>query len=150
MKLAPLLAAALLAGCSTVSHPISTAGKAASSTVKFAGKAATSATVTAVRVAKTNATAAGKVASATTGAVVKVAQAPFVLFKDKNSGRMKQIPWEKGLTVASAGHLAGMSPPVAAFQVLRGQQILTGNPQLSLQPGDIVEWLARAAGAGRL
>ena len=151
MKLAPLFAVALLAGCSTASHPVvSTARKAARSTATFAGKTAVVTTKTAVQVAKTGATAAGKVASATTSAAVKVAQAPFVIFKDKHSGKTKQIPWEKGMTVASAGLLAKMSPPVAAFQVLRGQEILKGNPQLSLQPGDIVVWLASSAGAGLL
>ncbi len=151
MKLAPLLAATLLAGCSTAMHPVSTAGNAASGAVTLAGKAATSATGTAVRVAQTGVTVTGKVVGATTSAVAKVAKAPFVIIKDKLSGRTKKIPWEKGLTVARAGVSAGLKPPAAAlFQVVRGQEILKGNPQLPLQPGDVVEWFGSVAGAGRL
>jgi hypothetical protein len=150
MKLAPLLAAALLAGCSTASHTVSTAGKAASDSVSLAGKTAASATGAAIQVARSGASAAGQVARATAGAAIGVAQAPFIRFKDKASGRTQQIPWEKGMTVASAARLAKLAPPITAFQVVRGQEILKGNRQLSLQPGDIIERLASVAGSGSL
>ena len=107
MKLAPLLAIALATGCSTASHPVSTAEKVAHGTVTLAGKAATSATGTAVQVTKAGVAAAGKVASATTGAVAKVAKTAFVILKEPASGKTKQIPWAQGLTVARARQLAG-------------------------------------------
>ncbi len=146
MNVTPLLAAALLAGCSTASHPVSTAGRVVKGTAALTGK--TAATATAVQVVATGATAAGKVARVTAAGAVKVAQAPFVVFKDQQSGRTKQIPWNKGLTLASAGQLAGMSPPLVGLQVVRGKEILPGNPGLSLQPGDVVRWFDRARSAG--
>ncbi len=148
MKLVPLLVAVLLAGCSTASYTVSTAGKAASGTVSLAGTTAASATGAAIQVARSGATAAGQVARTTAGAAIRVAQAPFIHFKDKASGRTQQIPWAKGMTVASAERLAKLATPITAFQVLRGQEILKSNRQLTLQPGDIIERLASAAGTG--
>ena len=149
MKFALLYAVALLTGCSTATHPVSTAGKVASGTVTLAGRTAASVTGSAVQVTKASVTAAGKVASATTSGVVKVAQTPFVIFKDKSSGKSKQIPWEKGMTMASASKVAGTTTRVVAFQVRRGQAFLKGNSQLLLQPGDVIERFARTASTGR-
>ena len=150
MKLAPLLAIALATGCSTASHPVSTAEKVAHGTVTLAGKAATSATGTAVQVTKAGVAAAGKVASATTGAVAKVAKTPFVILKEPASGKTKQIPWAQGLTVARARQLAGMTTRAATFQVRRGKEILKANSQLLLQPGDVLERLTSTVRAGPL
>ena len=150
MKLAMLLAVALLAGCSTASHPVSTAGKVAGDTVTLAGKAAASATGAAVQVTKAGVTAAGKVASATTSGAVTVAKTPVVILKEQAFGKTKQIPWEKGMTVARARQIAGMTTRVATYQVRRGQEILKGDAQLLLQPGDVVERLARTTSTGSL
>gem|GEM_PF-4090174 len=68
------------------------------------------------------------------------------MFKDKLNGTTREIVWREGMTLAQASQLAGLNPQIAAFQVLRGTDVLKVAGSFRLQPGDVIELVANRVG----
>lgn len=158
--------AALLIGCSIASDSVSTAGKTAAGGIKFAGRTAASATGGATKTAtgavgtvgdvlQSSVKAASGVVNATSDAVVGVVKAPFVVFKERKTGKRKEVQWENGLTLDQALEKSEVVASADTVRVRRGERVLKGRPDLKLKAGDVIEFKssvgdAKVARAGDL
>ena len=133
---------ALHGGClayKAVTAPV----KLAATTVIVAGETAGAVVTSTGKLAISAVNATGNVGSTGIDAAAKLAQAGMVTFVDVSTGTIVRVPWQQGMTLASAGDAAKVDIARRAIDVLRAGKIIYSASKLAgegaaLASGDVV------------
>lgn len=125
-------------------HVVSAPVKLAATTVVVAGEAAGAVVTTTGRVAVSAVKAAGNVGSGGLDAAAQLAQAGMVTFADGATNSVVRVPWQEGLTLASAGDAAKLRVAQRSADVVRAGKVVYSSTRVSgegavLAPGDVVQ-----------
>jgi hypothetical protein len=132
-------------GCLLV-HTVTTPVDLAATTVVAAGKTAGAVVSTTGKVAAATVNAGGSVlttAADGVDAAARLARAGTVTFVDASSGAITRVPWQPGLTLASAGAQAKLQAYQHAVAIVRAGQLVYSVSQkpdtsVALADGDVV------------
>ncbi len=118
--------------------------KLAATTVVVAGETAGAVVATTGKVAKSAVNAVGNVGSGGIDSAAKLTQAGMVTFVDAASGTVVRVPWQEGLTLASAGDAAKVSLARRTVDVVRAGRVIysasrnSDAPRAAVASGDVV------------
>lgn len=144
-RAALLLVAVAGLGCGgcVVYHAVATPVKLAATGVVVAGETAGAVVTTTGKVAVSTVKAVGTVGSGGIDAAAKLTEVGMVTFVDAASGTVVRVPWQQGLTLASAGDVAKISMARRTVDVVRAGKVIysasRGNGAgAELASGDVV------------
>lgn len=137
-----LLACATQGGC-LVYKAVTVPVKLAATTVIVAGETAGAVVSSTGKLAVSAVNATGNLGSGGIDAAARLAQAGMVTFVDASTGTIVRVPWQEGLTLASAGNAAKVELAKRAINVLRAGKVIYSASKLSgegapLASGDVV------------
>ena len=124
-------------------HAVAAPVKLAATGVVVAGETAGTVVTTTGKLTASAVRAVGNVGSGGIDAAAKLTQTGMVTFVDTANGTIVRVPWQDGLTLASAGDAAKVSLARRAIDVVRaGKLVYSANrasgPGATLASGDVV------------
>jgi hypothetical protein len=134
--------ASTLGGC-LIYHAVAAPVKLAATGVVVVGETAGAVVTTTGKVATSTVRAVGNVGSGGIDAAARLTEVGMITFVDAATGTVVRVPWQQGLTLASAGDAAKISMARRAIDVVRAGKVIFSASRVNgngatLASGDVV------------